>query len=233
MSDTPNPDSPASAPITSAEGFDERLKRTDEDRWLASRYASGEARARLVAVWMLNQELQRALQAREPMLAKVRIQWWRETLQGVDAGQVRRHDVALELARTAQDRTDLMLAMLELVDRYDDIADDHLSGGHQATPDHEARHYAAEGQLAKTAGLALRSGLSSAELAAVATVGEAHLARVAGMSDAAARWEAARKVASTIPADAWPAIAHVVASGKAGPLAKRWALFRAVWTRRL
>lgn len=228
QSDTPN-----KASLASTEEFDQRLKRTDEDRWLASRYASGPDRERLVAVWLLNQELQRALQAREPMLAKIRIQWWRETLDGIAAGTVRRHDIALELARTSAGRPDLVAAMHELVDRYDDIADDHLAFGHQSTPDHEARHYAAEGQLAKTAGLALRSGLPQDELEALARAGEAHLARTAGMADADARWEAARKAAGLIPADVWPAIAHAAAAPHVGPVAKRWALFRAVWTRRL
>ena len=76
MSDTANP-----ANLASADDLDARLKRTDEDRWLATRYASAGARERLVALYLLNQELQRALHAKEAMLGKIRVQWWRETLE--------------------------------------------------------------------------------------------------------------------------------------------------------
>ena len=42
MSDTANP-----ANLASSEEFDARLKRTDEDRWLATRYAPQAGRERL------------------------------------------------------------------------------------------------------------------------------------------------------------------------------------------
>ena len=100
MSDTANPPKLAS----SAE-FDARLKRTDEDRWLASRYAPAADRERLAAVYLLNQELQRTLHTKEPMLGKIRLQWWRETMEQVaGGGPVRRHDLAEELARVTTDR---------------------------------------------------------------------------------------------------------------------------------
>ena len=80
MSDTANPPN-----LASVDDFDARLKRTDEDRWLATRYAPQAARERLVAIYLLYQELQRALQTKEAMLGKIRIQWWRETLEQVGA----------------------------------------------------------------------------------------------------------------------------------------------------
>ena len=95
MSDTANPPN-----LASVDDFDARLKRTDEDRWLATRYAPTDARERLVALYLLNQELQRAMHAKEAMLGKIRLQWWRETLAQLGgAAPVRRHDLAEELAR--------------------------------------------------------------------------------------------------------------------------------------
>ena len=52
MSDTSNPGN-----LASAAEFDARLKRTDENRWLATRYAPPEARELLVAVYLLHHEL--------------------------------------------------------------------------------------------------------------------------------------------------------------------------------
>src|SRR5512139_156492 len=109
MSDTANPGKLASAgPLASAKEFDARLRRTDEDRWLATRYAPESARELLVALYLLDQELRRALGAKEAMLGKIRIQWWRETIEQIAGpGAVRRHDRAEEVARVIAPRRDL------------------------------------------------------------------------------------------------------------------------------
>lgn len=227
MSDTPNP-----ATIASAAEFDSRLKRTDEARWLASRYAPAAGRERLVAVWLLQQELLRALQAKEAMLAKIRIQWWRETLEGIP-GNVRRHDLSLEIARVTWGGGKLLKALHAMVDAYDDVVDDHLhDGGHDPGGAHEARHYAAEAGAFRAAGVALKEAATAEELDALARCGEAELAAKAGMADAAARWSAAREAARGLPAELWPAVAHL-AAGEGSPLSRRWRVFRAVAGRRL
>ena len=67
------------------------VRRNDPDRFLASLFAPTEQRQ---AVWVLcavNHELARAREVvSEPMLALIRLQWWREVVQGVR----RRHEVA-------------------------------------------------------------------------------------------------------------------------------------------
>ncbi|HVY87365.1 MAG TPA: squalene/phytoene synthase family protein, partial [Hyphomonadaceae bacterium] len=115
MSDTANPAKLASAALTNAAEFDARLKRTDEARWLASRYAPQADRELLVAIYLLNQELQRALGSKEPMLGKIRLQWWRETMDQV-AGEapLRRHDLSEELARVTKARPDLIAPIITL-----------------------------------------------------------------------------------------------------------------------
>lgn len=232
MSDTPNPATIASSSLASPAEFDGRLKRTDENRWLASRYAPQAGRERLVAVALLHQELLRALQAKEAMLAKIRIQWWRETLEGIP-GNVRRHDLSLELARVTGGGGPLLAALHALVDAYDDVVDDHLhDGGHDPGGAHEARHYAAEAAVARAAGVALKETASPAELDALARCGEAELALKAGMADAPARWAKAQEAARSLPAELLPAAAHL-AAGEGSPLARRWRVFRAVARRRL
>ena len=238
MSDTSNKANLASAPLAGVEEFDDRLKRTDEDRWLATRYAPAEGRERLVAIYLLNQELQRTLHTKEPMLGKIRVQWWRETIEQV-AGKapLRRHDLAEELARVTKDRPDLIAPINDLIDRFDDILDDHLHGGHTAGGDHEARHLATEGALAKLAGLVLDAKATSEQIALLSQIGEARIAVAAELADATARWAAARTSARKLPSALWPAILHLaIVEDKdepRSPLSKRWRLFRAALFRRL
>mgnify|MGYP001241846069 CR=1 FL=1 len=235
MSDTANP-----ASLASADDFDARLKRTDEDRWLATRYADEAGRQRLVAIYLMNNELQRALQAREAMLGKIRVQWWRETLEQVGgAGPVRRHDLAEELARVTKGRGDLIAPLMALVDAFDDILDDHLqAGGHQDGGEHEARHLAAEGKLVRLAGLTLSPGAAEADLLAIERVAEAALAMKAGLDGAAERWGAGRQWARAVPSAMWPALLHLagrdIAKGaELSPFGKRWRMFSAALLRRL
>lgn len=235
MSDTAIPPN-----LASKGEFDDRLKRTDEDRWLATRYADETGRELLVALYLMNHELQRALQAREAMLGKIRVQWWRETLEQVGgAGPVRRHDLAEELARVTRGRGDLMAPMAALVDAFDDILDDHLhAGGHQAGGEHEARHLAAEAKLMRLAGLALMAGAPEPELAAMERVGEAGLAVKAGLPDADERWRAARRRARAVPSAMWPGMLHLAARTDAkgrepGAFRKRWRMFNAALWRKL
>ena len=238
MSDTSNPTNLASAPLGEAAEFDARLKRTDEDRWLATRYAAPAGRELLVAIYLLNQELQRTLHTKEAMLGKIRVQWWRETIDQV-AGKapLRRHDLAEELARVTKDRPDLIPPMQALVDTFDEIIDDHLHGGHTAGGDHEARHLATEGALARLAGLALDPRAAPDQLETLARCGEARVALAADLSDAQARWTAARSAARKLPSIMFPALLHVAAADTAEqprtPLSKRWRMFVAALTRRL
>jgi hypothetical protein len=230
MSDTANPPN-----LASVDEFSARLKRTDEDRWLATRYAPAAARERLVALYLLNQELQRALHVSEAMLGKIRVQWWRETLaQLAGTSPLRRHDLAEELTRVLRDRIDLLAPMNALADAYDDVLDDHLqAGGHEAGGAHEARHLAVEAALMRLAGLALASDADEAGLAALAEAGAARVAQAAGLEGAEARWSAARAGLRQAPAALWPAVLHLAAAGTDSPLGKRWRMFRAALRRKL
>ena len=237
MSDTSNPANLASSPLAGPAEFDARLQRTDEDRWLATRYAPEDARQRLVAIYLLNQELQRTLHTKEAMLGKIRVQWWRETIEQVAGlASLRRHDLAEELARVTKGRPDLIAPINALVDSFDDILDDHLHGGHTAGGDHEARHLATEGALNRLAGLALDPAATPDQLAILAQVGEARVAASAELDGSAAKWSAARTAARKLPAKLWPAILHLAIKDTGEeprtPLSKRWRMFKAALIRR-
>jgi phytoene synthase len=76
------------------------VQRGDRDRYLTLLFAPAQRRDELFALAAFNLEIARAReQVSEPMLGLIRLQWWRDTLDGIFAGgAVRRHPVAEALA---------------------------------------------------------------------------------------------------------------------------------------
>jgi 15-cis-phytoene synthase len=75
--------------VAEAEDLDARVRRLDPDRWLAARFvADPDARATLIAIYALNDELARVGETvRQPMVGEIRLAWWRERLEGLAAGE--------------------------------------------------------------------------------------------------------------------------------------------------
>lgn len=64
------------------------LKARDRERWLSVLWAPAAARPALLAVHAYDMEQQRVVaEAREAMLAEIRLAWWREQLEKLSAGQ--------------------------------------------------------------------------------------------------------------------------------------------------
>jgi phytoene synthase len=73
------------------------VRRHDPDRFLTVLFAPADRRARLLVLYAFNHELARAREVTtEPALALIRLQWWREVVEGVR----RRHEVATPLGVT-------------------------------------------------------------------------------------------------------------------------------------
>jgi NADH dehydrogenase [ubiquinone] 1 alpha subcomplex assembly factor 6 len=84
---------------TAAERCAGTVRRHDRDRYLADLFAPQAARAALFALHAFNLEVARIPEAvSELLLGRIRLQWWRESLDGIYAGDARRHDVVLALA---------------------------------------------------------------------------------------------------------------------------------------
>lgn len=67
----------------------QELKLRDRERWLAALWAPAEARPALFALAAYDLEQQRIVaEAREPMLAEIRLAWWREQLEHLAAGRL-------------------------------------------------------------------------------------------------------------------------------------------------
>lgn len=80
------------------------LHRYDYDRFLTGLFAPSEKREGLFAVYAFNLEIARTREAvSEPMLGRIRLQWWRETIDEIFSGKVRRHEVVEPLARAVSE----------------------------------------------------------------------------------------------------------------------------------
>lgn len=89
------------------------VKRYDRDRWFCALFAPADRREDLLALYAFNAELA-AVQDKvsEPMLGEIRLQWWREAIEGIYGGTTRRHDVVEALA-PAIERHDLDRALFD------------------------------------------------------------------------------------------------------------------------
>ncbi len=79
----------------------ELVQRADPDRFLATMAAPVAARAVLFPLYALNVEVARApWVTQEPMIAEMRLQWWRDAMQEIAEGKtIRRHQVVTPLAQ--------------------------------------------------------------------------------------------------------------------------------------
>jgi len=79
-------------------GLAARARAADHDRYLCALFAPPEARGALFALILFNAEIARVREAvSEPMLGRIRLQWWREAIDGMYQGRDRRHEVATPL----------------------------------------------------------------------------------------------------------------------------------------
>lgn len=75
------------------------LRAADPDRYFASLFVPAPQRPLVTALYAFNAELARvATAAHEPMLAAIRLEWWRQTAENAAQGRVRDHDIARGLA---------------------------------------------------------------------------------------------------------------------------------------
>ena len=76
----------------------EAARRHDRDRYLCTLFAPDSAREGLFALYAFNIEIAKIREAvSEPMLGQIRLQWWREAVEGIYAGTPRKHEVVAAL----------------------------------------------------------------------------------------------------------------------------------------
>ena len=75
------------------------VRRHDHDRYLTGLFAPAARRDALFALYAFNLEVAKTAElVSEAMLGRIRLQWWREALDEIYAGRVRRHEVVGPLA---------------------------------------------------------------------------------------------------------------------------------------
>ncbi|PYB71379.1 phytoene/squalene synthase family protein [Rhizobium wuzhouense] len=102
------------------------LRDFDRDRYLAALLTPAEKRASIVALYAYNAELARVRElVREPLPGEVRLQYWRDLLQGSGHGETAANPVAAELLRAIRDRGLPVAALVAMADaRIFDLYDD-------------------------------------------------------------------------------------------------------------
>ena len=75
------------------------LRRLDRERYLSALFAPAGRREALFALYAFNLETAKTAEiVSEPMLGEIRLQWWREAIDGIYEGSVREHPVVAALA---------------------------------------------------------------------------------------------------------------------------------------
>jgi len=96
------------------------VRRHDPDRFLTALFAPPDRRPALLALYAFNHELARAREAvREPALTLIRLQWWREVVEG----ETRKHEVATPLGQALASGALVGDDLLALIDAREIEAD--------------------------------------------------------------------------------------------------------------
>ncbi len=104
----------------------ELVRAQDRDRFLAALFAPADARPHLLALYAYNVEIARVREVvREALPGEVRLQWWRELIEGHGRGEVTGHPVASALLDTLRRYGLSRGALLNLIEaRVFDLYDD-------------------------------------------------------------------------------------------------------------
>ncbi len=102
------------------------VRDVDEDRFLSAQFSPADKRPHLFALYAFSHEIARVRDSvREAMIGEIRLQWWRDTLQGEARGDVRANPIAAALDDTIVKFRLPRQALVDLIDaRVFDLYDD-------------------------------------------------------------------------------------------------------------
>ena len=105
---------------------EELVRDVDEDRFLKRAVSPADKRPHLIALYAFSHEIARVRDSvREAMIGEIRLQWWRDTLQGEARGDVRANPIAAALDDTIVKFRLPRQALVDLIDaRVFDLYDD-------------------------------------------------------------------------------------------------------------
>lgn len=103
----------------------EQVQRMDPDRYATTMFAAPRDRAALHALYAFNLEIARTRErVSQPVIGQMRLQWWRDSIEGIYAGAPRRHEVVAALADTVEARRLDRNLLDDLVDAREADLDD-------------------------------------------------------------------------------------------------------------
>ncbi len=83
----------------SEQAIAQTVRRADPDRYFSALFAPAAARPYLMTLYAFNHEVARVAETvRQPMMGEIRLEWWRETLEGARSGAPRNHAIARALS---------------------------------------------------------------------------------------------------------------------------------------
>jgi len=89
--------------LTPAAYCEDLVRRSDYDRYMAVVFAPATACAPLFALYAFNFETARIAESvSQPVAGQIRLQWWRETVEGLYRGSVSEHPIAVALAQAVR-----------------------------------------------------------------------------------------------------------------------------------
>lgn len=118
-------------PMESGSGRDltycgSEVRQYDPDRFATAMLAPEAHREGLFSLYAFNLEVAKTREAvSEPMLGEIRLQWWREAIDGIYDGTPRRHEVVLPLAELVAEKNLTRKYFDDLIDaRAHDLSDE-------------------------------------------------------------------------------------------------------------
>ncbi len=95
------------------------VRAADKDRFLATLFAPAERRGPLFALYAFNGEIARVREVvREPLAGEIRLQWWRDAINGLARGDADANPVAAALLAVVRDYGLPSQALLDLIDAH-------------------------------------------------------------------------------------------------------------------
>jgi phytoene synthase len=172
-----------------------------KERHWASLYAPPEKRGALYALYAFDHEISRIRQAvREPIAGEIRLQWWREVLEGKRAEEAAAHPVAAALLTTIADYQLPVTRLLAVVDAHtNDLYDEPLADFDEYGEATKAGIIALAAQILGASGDAIEHIARHAGLAGLA-------ADTARETEARAHLDAAQALLPQVQPEALPAL---------------------------
>ena len=107
-------------PIDSFAACEALVRDADYDRYLSALFAPADRRRHLFALYAFNYEVAKTAESvTQPIMGQMRLQWWCDALDEIEADRVRRHEVVEALAETLRTYALPRATLNALIDAHD------------------------------------------------------------------------------------------------------------------